>query len=266
MKKYFSHLLILTVLLSAGCSSDKTPGEEGHGTLEIRSAVDATLLSASSSDESSGSLTVPDANDFELTITGASGSQSWNSLAEYTQDKPVFKMGDYTVEIANGDPDAEGLDVPYYHTAQTVTVLPRREVSVDLTATIANSQVVVRATPQFLKYFHEAKFTVTTASSNTFDFTPGATPEDEPIFVKGGTALTINGSARRQSPTDTAEGPLVTFAEQNLAATTPRTCHVITYDAKDAGSATLTITFEDDYTEIRPVGCEVNEGAIDDIK
>ena len=51
---------------------------------------------------------------------------------------------------------------------------------------------------------------------------------------------------------------------QTLAATTPRTCHIITYDAKNAGSATLTITLGDSYTDTRTLDCEVNEGAIDD--
>ena len=72
------------------------------------------------------------------------------------------------------------------------------------------------------------------------------------------------GTARRQSPTGTGEGPEVTFSAQTLDATTPRTCHIITYDAKNAGSATLTITLGDSYTDTRTLDCEVNEGAIDD--
>ena len=129
---------------------------------------------------------------------------------------------------------------------------------------MANSQVVIRATEQFLAYFHDARFTVTTTSGNEFAFTPGSDPADEPVFVKGGTRLTVTGTARRQSPTGTGEGPEVTFSAQTLDATTPRTCHIITYDAKNAGSATLTITLGEDYTDTRPIDCEVNEGAIDD--
>lgn len=79
-----------------------------------------------------------------------------------------------------------------------------------------------------------------------------------------GTRLTVTGTARRQSPTGTGEGPEVTFSAQTLDATTPRTCHIITYDAKNAGSATLTITLGEDYTDTRTLDCEVNEGAIDD--
>ena len=143
-------------------------------------------------------------------------------------------MGAYTVAIAHGDPDAEGAGKPYYYAEQKIEVLPRRTVNADLTATVANSQVVIRATEQFLAYFHDARFTVTTASGNEFAFTPGSDPADEPVFVKGGTRLTVTGTARR------------------------------TYDAKNAGSATLTITLGDSYTDTRTLDCEVNEGAIDD--
>ena len=51
----------------------------------------------------------------------------------------------------------------------------------------------------------------------------------------------------------------MTFSAQTLDATTPRTCHIITYDAKNAGSATLTITLGDSYTDTRTLDCEVNE-------
>ncbi len=89
---------------------------------------------------------------------------------------------------------------------------------------------------------------------------------DEPVFVKSATTLKVTGTARRQSQTGTDEGPKVTFSEQTLEATSPRTCHIFTFDAKDAGSVTLTVTLSDDYTETRQIDCEVNEGAIDDTK
>ena len=67
-------------------------------------------------------------------------------------------MGAYTVSVAHGDPDAEGIDKPYYAAEKSVEVLPRRAATVEMTATIANSQTVVRATEQFLNYFHDAQF------------------------------------------------------------------------------------------------------------
>jgi len=238
-----------------------------YGTLKVSCTADGSIDAAS--DDTSrmpAAPSVPQAGDFTLTVTGESGTQKWDTLTEFEQSDAVFRMGTYTVSVAHGDPDAEGIDKPYYAAEKRVEVLPRRAATVEMTATIANSQTVVRATEQFLNYFHDAQFTVTTASGNQFDFTPGSTPADEPVFVKSATTLKVTGTARRQSQTGTDEGPKVTFSEQTLEATSPRTCHVLTFDAKDAGSVTLTVTLSDDYTETRPIDCEVNEGAIDDTK
>lgn len=238
-------------LLAAGCSTENKAEGTEYGTLKVSCTADGSIVAAS--DDTSrmpAAPSVPQAGDFTLTVTGESGTQQWDTLTEFEQS----------------DADAEGIDKPYYAAEKSVEVLPRRAATVEMTATIANSQTVVRATEQFLNYFHDAQFTVTTASGNQFDFTPGSTPADEPVFVKSATTLKVTGTARRQSQTGTDEGPKVTFSEQTLEATSPRTCHVLTFDAKDAGSVTLTVTLSDDYTETRPIDCEVNEGAIDDTK
>ena len=248
MKKQLIYLLASACLLAAGCSTENKTDETGYGTLAINCTADTSIDTASA--EASGTPEAPAAGAFSLTVTGETGTQKWDTLTEFEQSQTVFRMGAYTVAIAHGDPDAEGAGKPYYYAEQKIEVLPRRTVNADLTATVANSQVVIRATEQFLAYFHDARFTVTTASGNEFAFTPGSDPADEPVFVKGGTRL--------------GEGPEVTFSAQTLDATTPRTCHIITYDAKNAGSATLTITLGDSYTDTRTLDCEVNEGAIDD--
>lgn len=247
MKKQLIYLLASACLLAAGCSTENKTDETGYGTLAINCTADTSIDTASA--EASGTPEAPAAGAFSLTVTGETGTQKWDTLTEFEQSQTVFRMGAYTVAIAHGDPDAEGAGKPYYYAEQKIEVLPRRTVNADLTATVANSQVVIRATEQFLAYFHDARFTVTTASGNEFAFTPGSDPADEPVFVKGGTRLTVTGTARRQSPTGTGEGPEVTFSAQTLDATTPRTCHIITYDAKNAGSATLTITLGDSYTD-----------------
>lgn len=245
-------------LLAAGCSTENKAEGTEYGTLKVSCTADGSIDAAS--DDTSrmpAAPSVPQAGDFTLTVTGESGTQQWDTLTEFEQSDAVFRMGTYAVSVAHGDPDAEGIDKPYYAAEKSVEVLPRRAATVEMTATIANSQTVVRATEQFLNYFHDAQFTVTTASGNQFDFTPGSTPADEPVFVKSATTLKVTGTARRQSQTGTDEGPKVTFSEQTLEATSPRTCHVLTFDAKDAGSVTLTVTLSDDYTETRPIDCEV---------
>lgn len=189
MKKQLIYLLASACLLAAGCSTENKTDETGYGTLAINCTADTSIDTASA--EASGTPEAPAAGAFSLTVTGETGTQKWDTLTEFEQSQTVFRMGAYTVAIAHGDPDAEGAGKPYYYAEQKIEVLPRRTVNADLTATVANSQVVIRATEQFLAYFHDARFTVTTASGNEFAFTPGSDPADEPVFVKGGTRLTV---------------------------------------------------------------------------
>lgn len=239
----------------------KVASGDGFGTLSIACTSDPAI-DESGAPQATAAVQVPAGETFTLTLTDSQGAvRSWPTVAAFVQENPPIRMGGYTLTVAHGNPDAEGLLKPYYTASESVTIQPRRDTPVSLTARIGNSQVVVRATAQFLAYFHEAKFTVKTASNNEFTFTPAAVPANLPVYVKAATTIKVTGTARRQSPTDTGKGPEVTFGEQTLAATTPRTCHIFTYDAKDAGSATLTITLGEEYTETRTLDMELNDGA-----
>lgn len=195
MKKQLIYLLASAGLLAAGCSTENDTEATGYGTLSVSCTADTSIDTASA--EASGTPEAPAAGAFSLTVTGETGTQKWDTLTEFEQSQTVFRMGAYTVAIAHGDPDAEGAGKPYYYAEQKIEVLPRRTVNADLTATVANSQVVIRATEQFLAYFHDARFTVTTASGNEFAFTPGSDPADEPVFVKGGTPPEPDGHGGR---------------------------------------------------------------------
>lgn len=163
MKKQLICLLASAGLLAAGCSTENAPETTGYGTLSVSCTADTSIDTAAGA---SGTPEAPAAGAFSLTVTGETGTQKWDTLTEFEQSETVFRMGSYTVAIAHGDPDAEGAGKPYYYAEQKIEVLPRRTVNADLTATVANSQVVIRATEQFLAYFHDARFTVTTASGN----------------------------------------------------------------------------------------------------
>ena len=258
MKKQLIYLLLASAgLLAAGCSTENDTEATGYGTLSVSCTADTSIDTASA--EASGTPEAPAAGAFSLTVTGETGTQKWDTLTEFEQSETVFRMGSYTVAIAHGDPDAEGAGKPYYYAEQKIEVLPRRTVNADLTATVANSQVVIRATEQFLAYFHDARFTVTTASGNEFAFTPGSDPADEPVFVKGGTRLTVTGTARRQSPTGTGEGPEVTFSAQTLDATTPRTASGTRATAPDVDSFIVEILDADNAQVLEMTYAELKE-------
>lgn len=259
MKKLLC-ILASTALIATACTKDNA-GSTGQGSLQIAGAADTSIDLAADSQQDTRAITVPAPADFALAITGTSGTQTWPTVAAYTQSEVLFVAGDYTVTITHGDPDAEGLNLPYYVGSTSVTVIPRRTVTAEIEAKIGNSQVVVRTTPRFLEYFHNAAFKITTGSGNDFSFSPANVPADEPVFVKAATSIAVNGTATRQSPTGVGEGPSVTFGTQTLAATKAHTCHIFTFDATDAGGATLTITLGEELTETRTLDVELNDAA-----
>lgn len=266
-------------LAAGGCSKENGPTEGGEGgTIRIASLTDASIDADAASDKSTTAKSVtainptrseafkPAVEAFALHITGTDFDRSWETVAAYNAEETsyYFVQGRYTVSISYGDPEAEGLDKPYYAGSTDLDVLPRRTNTARITARIGNSQTRVRATEAFLKYYHDAEFTVTTASGYSHTFRPAAGAEEAPIWVKAGTSLTVSGTAKGQSQDGEKEGPTYTFNPEPLDATAAATCHIFTFDAKSAGSATLIITLGEGYTETRPLDVELNKEAIAD--
>lgn len=257
MKNTLIYLLAAAALAGSGCAEKETvPIGSGYGRIVLAGAADASIETRT--------VTAPAIDDFSFTLTGEGYEGSWQRVADFAQCDTIFREGPYTARIAHGDPDAEGADKAFYAGEKTFDLQARRTNTVSVTARIANSQTEIRATKQFLCYFHDAKFTVTTGSGNVFTFTPGVEPADEAVFVQAGTTLTVTGTARRQSPTGGEDGPEVEFTVAPLTAAKPRTCHIFTFDAADAGSATVKIVLGDDQTTVEPVTVELNDQAIKD--
>lgn len=252
MKRYFAYI-IAAATLAAGCSEqEEGAAGRGFGRLEIRTAADTGIVTRA--------VPTPDAGAFSLTLTGDGYEGRWESVDAFAQCDTIFREGNYTARIAWGDPAAEGADKVCYAGERQFTLQARRTNTVSVTATVANSQTRVRTTEQFRNYFHDASFTVRTGAGNTFDF---AAEGGEAVFVQAGTTLQVSGTARRQSQTGTDEGPEVTFSATLEGVTKARTCHTFTFDASQAGSATVTILLDEGEQIIAPVEIELNDEATD---
>lgn len=254
MKKQLLFFMLSAVMLAAGgCSKEDGNANlpDGFGKLSLGMKLDAQITETRAT---------PTASDFKLTITGDQTNRTWTNIAAYQAADTLFKIGTYTTTITYGDPDTEGVDAAYYTASKDATVEARKTTTVSLTAKPAKAQTVVRATASFLKYFHDASFTVKTGSNNTFTFTPTAAGDGTPVWVKAATKLTVNGTAKKQSNGQDPE-KTVTFAEQTLAATTAATCHIFVFDAQNAGSATLTITMGDGSIVTYTYDFELNDAA-----
>ncbi len=258
MKKFIITLLATVIAGAAGCSKSEQP--DGPGRIALSHTTDCGL--------DTRAAVIPAAGDFVLRITGPDYDHTWERVSDFSAEETFFAPGTYTAAISWGDPEAEGADARAFYGESSFEIVPRRTIPVAITARIAHSAVAIQATEAFMRYFHDAHFTVTTATGNTFDFAPdaatltqttaGRVTQADPVYVKPATSLSVTGSALRQT------GTSVTFPEQQLASTAARTCHTFTFDAPDAGSASVAIYKGEEYVETRLLHIELNDGAIPD--
>ena len=254
----WSVLSVLAIFLAGGCAKNEAPaGNEGYGTLRIACSTDPTVSTRAEIETGP----VPATGDFSLTISGSDYLQEWESIPAFNASETTFTAGSYTVEIEAGDPTTEGVDKPYYFGTKNIEIVARKSVEETIQARIANSQVFVNTTESFRKYFHDATFTVMTSAGNRFTFTPGAESSDVAVFVEAGTKLTLTGEAKLQSQTGTDFDRAYTFPEQTLEQTVARTRHTFLFDARDNGSATVTINLYDEYLDERTITVELNDNS-----
>lgn len=265
MKRHLICILASAAVAVTGCNeTTETNAGGGQGTIRIACKADISIdAEAKASPKGTrAEITAPAGSEFALRITGAGFDRSWESVAAFDAEENVFVEGPYKIAVDYGDPEAEGTGKPYFSGTTDLDVVARRVNTAEITARIAKSQTLVRATEAFLKFYHDAEFTVTTGSGNEFTFRPDGSGDAERIWVEVGTTLTLKGTARGQSQDGEKEGPLYTFPAQTLDATVAATCHIFTLDASNAGSASLHIILGEGEGEIRPIDIELNEDAI----
>ena len=259
MKNRVILLLASAAVAAGGCAKNETPADgNGYGTLRIDCRPDAMITTRAEI----AVTPVPDAGDLSLTISGTEFSKTWESLSAFNDAGETIPAGSYTAELRYGDPKAEGVGKVCYYGSKAIEIVARQRVEETIPVQIANAQVLVSATESFLNYFHDATFTVTTSAGNRFTFTPGAETADEAVFVEAGTTLTLTGTAKLQSQTGTAFDRNYAFPEQRLDRTVARTRHTFLFDARDNGSATLTINLRDDFLDERTIDVELNDDSL----
>lgn len=253
------------LLLAASCSKQESdiPSDNGYGRIQLRGTADVSIATRAEIDVTTLGVTVPRPSDLGLTIHSDNPEVNsvWESSDAFNAADTLFKAGTYTATLTYGDPAAEGVNKPYYSGSEQFDLVAGATANVSVTARIANSMAEIRTTDAFNRYFHNATFTLRTGSGNEFQFTPGAETADSPVFVQAGTSISISGTARQQSQTGTDEGPEVKLAAEPLASTSPRTRHIFTFDAADAGSATLHITLAENEELTTSVDIELNDNA-----
>lgn len=202
---------------------------------------------------------IPAADDFALSITGINCDRRWARLAEFDSESEFFPVGEYKAAISHGDIAAEGYDSPVFTGEASYRIHPNRTENVTITASLANSMLLIETTEAFRGYFPRARFTVTTQAGNEFVVDNAST---EPLYVAPA-GVSIAVEATKQSAQSGVDGATVTLPAQNIETLNARTCHTVTFDISTAGSTTVSILLDDTPVGNVEIEAELNDNAIE---
>lgn len=254
MRKFFTIASLMALTLSA-CSEKSASGEvKGEGRVTISNAV-ATAVDDSLTEIS---CTTPAAADFSLTIEGVDHTYTatYDSVSEFNEGDNYLRLGTYVASVVAGDVTVEGYDKATFAGSSEFSVSAREHTDVAISATIANTLVMVETTDAFKSYFTEYELTLTTALGNEFD----VTAQSAPLFIAP-TSFTVSGKATKQPNQSGAEGVVVTLPEYKKTDAAARTFYTVKFDVEQAGSASLTITLNDTLVETHTIETELNDNA-----
>ena len=253
MKKFFTIASLLALTLSA-CSKEAVKSEqEGKGQVTISCVAETTVADT----RANISCTTPAAEDFALEIEGVGHtySEEYASIAEFNADN-YLHFGSYKATVVAGDIAEEGFNKPAFVGSEEFVVEARKDVNVEITASIANAIVKVETTENFERYFEGGHtLTLTTAAGNEFD----VTAQSDLLFIAP-LNFTISGTATKQAAQSGKEGAVVELA-YDATEVAAQTLYTVKFDVAEAGSATLTITLNETLVESIEIDQELNDNA-----
>lgn len=253
MKKFFTIASLLALTLSA-CSKEAAKSEqEGKGQVTISCVAETTVADT----RANISCTTPAAEDFALEIEGVGHtySKEYASIAEFNADN-YLHLGNYKATVVAGDIAEEGFNKPAFVGSEEFVVEARKDVNVEITASIANAIVKIETTENFERYFEGGHtFTLTTAVGNEFPITA----QSDLLFIAPAN-FTISGTATKQAAQSGKEGAVVELA-YDATEVAAQTLYTVKFDVAEAGSATLTITLNETLVESIDIDQELNDNA-----
>ena len=159
MKRLFIILSAAALTAGAGCSNNESGAPaDGYGRLSIDCSASDDITAGIQAAAPAGSYAptragIPAGEEFALRITGTDYDRSWETLATFPSEEELFVKGSYTAAVTWGNPAEEGFGKYSYAGEREFTIQPRQTTEVHITASIVNSQVLVRTTEQFRRYF-----------------------------------------------------------------------------------------------------------------
>ncbi|MBR5492143.1 MAG: DUF4493 domain-containing protein [Alistipes sp.] len=234
----------LILLVAVSCTKNQV---EGYGSVSFALDNNAEIVEQTRSNVSDYT-TLPSAENFTITIKNASGEQSWSGLISEWVSSPIqLRAGNYTVEATYGSIEEEGFDKPYFYGTASFAVTGGQTTNVPITVSLGNTIIKVSYSDNFKAYFSDYTFKLTRDNTEIAVF---AKDETRGAFIDG-YKITVEGEMT---------GELKTFSYSNEYTNLEvATAYTLAFDVDNVGSATLTVTFNDEVETVELGDIELND-------
>lgn len=219
-------IIVTVAALLAVCSCQK---EEQGGSLAI-ALTQGDVAEVVTKGKVSDYASLPDNSAFTLSVSGGKNF-SWSGMFDEWDNGTKLKAGTYKASVSYGDPVQEGPSKPYFAGEAEFTIFGGETTEVNIPVSLGNCIVKIKCTDAFNSYFTSSAFAVTTGAGNVFPYNGEAIFIDAYKFTVSGTVTTQNGSSYS-----------LVEKSWNVDAAT---CYTVKYDVSNAGSITVTVTFDD---------------------
>ena len=236
----------LILLVAVSCTKNQV---EGYGSVSFALDNNAEIVEQTRSNVSDYT-TLPSKENFTITIKDASNATVWSGLiSEWgTGENPSqLKAGNYTVEATYGSLEEEGFDKPYFYGTASFAVTGGQTINVPISVSLGNTIIKVSYSDNFKAYFSDYTFKLTRDNSDIAVF---AKDETRGAFIDG-YKITVEGEMT---------GELKTFSySQEYSNLEVATAYTLAFDVNNVGSATLTVTFNDEVETVELGDIELND-------
>ena len=234
----------LILLVAVSCTKNQV---EGYGSVSFALDNNAEIVEQTRSNVSDYT-TLPSVENFTITIKDASNATVWSGLISEWGSSPIqLRAGNYTVEATYGSLEEEGFDKPYFCGNASFAVTGGQTINVPITVSLGNTIIKVSYSDNFKAYFSDYTFKLTRDNSDIAVF-----EEDETrgAFIDG-YKITVEGEMT---------GELKTFSySQEYSNLEVATAYTLAFDVNNVGSATLTVTFNDEVETVELGDIELND-------